>query len=291
MGFLDVIAAAAVALFWGMNFVAAKLAMTHFPPMLMSALRFALVAAILLPLTKMPRGRMKEIFLVSTTLGTLHFSLAFTGMYMGLDASTSALISQLGVPFSCLLGALFLDDKLGWRRTLGMAIAFAGILFITGTPNVSDNLLGFALVVGGSFCWSIANIQIKKMGKIDIMPMLGWVALFSAPQLLAISLVMESGQWETIRTATPLSLMAIGYSVIFSTIVAYGLWYRLLSYHPVTQVAPFNLLVPVFGVTSGVLVLGEPLTWQIMVGGLITMAGVAIIVLRRPKIVEVGRDV
>jgi O-acetylserine/cysteine efflux transporter len=63
--------------------------------------------------------------------------------------------------------------------------------------------------------------------------------------------------------------------------IAYSIWYHLLSTHPVSQVVPFNLLAPLLGVLAAVLLLGEVLTWQKMLGGVLTIGGVAIIIYRQ----------
>lgn len=284
----DILCALVVALCWGGNFAAVKLAMGHFPPLYMAALRFGLVTVLLLPyLPKLPRKHLWNTLLISITLGTLHFSLVFVAMYNGLDVSTTAVLVQLGVPFSCILGAIFLNDHLGWRRSMGLAIAFSGVVIIFGTPKMEGNYGAFALATLGCLCWSIANIQIKKMGKITIMPLLAWVSLFCFPQLLVISLVMEHDHGELLRTVDWLAAGGVIYSAVLSTIVAYGLWYHLLGKHPVSLVAPYNLLVPIFGMLSGVFLLGEEVGPMFGIGTAVTILGVGIIIFRQPRVTRI----
>ncbi|HYD65794.1 DMT family transporter, partial [Azospirillum sp.] len=132
----DVGLALLVMALWGLNFVAAKIGLAEFPPMLLMGMRFTLVAALLLPFVRMPRGKMRGIFLLSVILGTVHFPLMFNGI-KGLDAATASVAAQLQVPFASLLAALFFKDKLGWKRAFGMVVAFAGVLLIAGEPRLA----------------------------------------------------------------------------------------------------------------------------------------------------------
>ncbi len=279
-----------VAMLWGCNFVAGKVAMWHFPPMLLTALRFFAVALLLIPFVPVPKGYMRTLLKLSVTLGTLHFALVFQGIYMGLDIPTAVITTQMGVPFSCVLGAIMLQDKLGWRRIFGLVIAFLGMMLVAGTPSVMENWHAFVLVLAGAFFWALSNVQLKKVGAVPILSMLGWTSLMCAPQLLALSLLLEENQWHIVQTAPLQPVLGLLYSVVFSTIVAYGIWYYLLSRHAVSHIVPFSLLIPFFGITSGVLLLNEPLHGLVLLGGVITVAGVSVIVLRRPRMAPPASD-
>ena len=92
-----------------------------------------------------------------------------------------------------------------------------------------------------------------------------------------------------VATTPPLSaLLGVSYTVLCSTIIAYGLWYFLLSRYSVSQVAPYSLLTPIFGIAIGQVFFTEELNTQTIIGGLITIIGVAVIVLRRPKTIVLG---
>lgn len=274
-----------IAVFWGLNFAISKAGLEQFPPVLMIALRFALVAVLLVPFVPMPRGRMKEIALFSTTLGLLHFSLMFSGLAQ-VDAAVAAITIQIQVPFAALLSAVLFRDPPGWRRLLGMALAIAGVAILAGEPRNSSVLWAVGLIVAAALIWAVSNIQMKQLTDVDGFALNGWMALLAAPQLLLASLVIERGQWDAITTADWLDWGSVAYQGVIVVILGYGLWYRLLRRFSVNQVMPFTLLVPLFGVLSGVLFLGEALTWPLATGGVATVAGVAIIVTRRPKLVE-----
>lgn len=281
----DMVLALTTMLIWGFNFVVAKVGLAQLPPLFFMGLRFAIVAAVLAPFVRLPPVKLRAVAWLSLSLGLGHFSLMYIGL-QGLDAGTAAVVVQTQVPFAAILAAVIFSDYLGWRRTLGMAIAFLGIVCIAGEPRIWANPGPLLLVLGASALWAVANIQIKLMSPIDGLGLSGHLGLFSAPQLLLASAVFEDGQLEALKTASWQTWGALFYVSLMVTIVSFVLWYRLLHRYQVNQVMPYTLLVPVLGVIAGVIVLDEPLSWQMIVGGLLTVVGVGIIVLRRPKLAE-----
>jgi O-acetylserine/cysteine efflux transporter len=274
-----------VMLVWGLNFVVAKWGLEQFPPIFMIGLRFGAVALLLLPFVKIPRDKLGSILLLSFTLGCVHFSLMFTGLD-GLDAAAAAIATQTQVPFAALIAAIVLKDKLGWRRSAGMALAFIGIVVMAGEPRLSGNLWPLFCVIAASFMWAVANIQIKQMGAVDGFALNAYLGLFAAPQLFLASALLETGQLQALARADWVGWSSVAYMAVMVTIVSYALWYRVLRRYTVNQAMPFTLLVPVLGVLSAALLLNEPLGWRVVLGGAATVAGVAVIVLRRPRLAE-----
>ncbi|TQV70840.1 DMT family transporter [Denitrobaculum tricleocarpae] len=279
----------AVALVWGLNFAVAKIGLTHLPPLLFMALRFALVAIVLIPFVKPPKGRWRQVMAIAFTLGLLHFSLMFNGL-KDLDAATAAIAIQLQVPFAALLAAVFFKDKLGWRRALGMAIAFVGVALIAGEPRLDGQYLSLFMVIAAACTWSVANVQIKFLEGVDGFALNAWMAVFATPMLLAASLVFEDNQIETVGQIPWPATFAVLYQSIMVVVFGYGCWYWLLRRYSFNQAMPFTLLVPVIGVFAGVFFLGEALTPYLIAGGCLTVVGVAIIVLRRPKTASPGAE-
>ncbi|MFQ5774228.1 MAG: DMT family transporter [Kiloniellaceae bacterium] len=273
-----------IAAVWGANFAVAKIGLEQLPPILMMALRWGLVGVLLAPFAAAPRGHWREVLLVSFTLGFLHFALMFTGL-REIDAAMAAIAIQLQVPFAALLAAVVFKDRLGWRRALGMATAFAGVAIVAGQPRLGGHYLALAMVIAAACIWSVANIQIKLMGKIDGITLNAWIGMLAAPQLALASLVLEDGQAAALATADWRALMSVLYQAVLVVGFGYGAWYWLLRRYAVNQVMPFMLLVPVFGVLSGAAFLGEPLTLALIGGGALTVLGVGIIIVRRPRLV------
>ena len=138
--------------------------------------------------------------------------------------------------------------------------------------------------MAAAFVWAVANIQIKKLDAVGGLSLNAWVAALATPQLLLTSLIFEEGQLSALAAADWRALVSVLYQSLVVFVLGYGVWLWLLRQYDVNQVMPFTLMVPLFGVLSGVLLLGESLSLAILGGGLLTLVGVAIIVIRRPQV-------
>ncbi len=274
------LAAITVVLIWGFNMLAIRVAVTEVPPLMMTTLRFALVSLILLPFAPIPRGRIKDIALLSLTFGTGHFAMLFLGLSM-VEVGPSAIVLQLGVPFSSLLAAVFFQDHLGLKRSLGMILSFGGVTLLFWDPSMTELRSPLLIVMLSAFMWAVANIQIKRIGAIGFAKLNGWMAIFATPQLLIFSLIFEDAPFSTFLSASWLAWECLLFTAIGSSLIAYGLWQHLLRSHDINQVAPLMLAGPVVGVLASVLLLGEQLTLLKLIGGVIALIGVGIIVIRR----------
>lgn len=279
---LHVLLFVGITMIWGGNFAVTKIGLFQTPPIFLVALRFAIVAAVMVPLVQVPRGKIKGLFLLSIVLGLLHFSMMFTGLKT-IDAATAAISIQLQVPFAALIATFVFGETIGWRRILGMAIAFAGVAIIAGEPRLDGQYLALSLVIGAALVWAVANILVKKLGPIDGSQINGWMALFAAPQLFVASFVLENGQWAALQAADLTLGLVLLYQSVLVVVVGYGAWYAMMKRYDVNVFMPFTLLVPLFGVLSGVVVLGEQLTPALLIGGALTIVGVGIVTIRKPK--------
>ncbi|WP_428622871.1 DMT family transporter [Sedimenticola sp.] len=278
----DLIQALAVVVIWGFNFVVIKTAVSEIPPLTLTALRFTLVALLLTPFFRPSRDQFASIAMLALVLGFGHFGMLFIGL-RGVDAATTALMIQLGIPFSLILSTLLFADSLGKVRILGVALAFSGAALLAGEPKGGAPLSMFALLIS-AFCWAWANVLIKRRSDIHPLTIIGWMSLLAIPILVVCSLLFESDQWHSIQGASWSAWAALGYIVIGSSILAYYLWYRLIARLSINQVAPFSLLAPMIGVAAGILILDEALTLYKVVGGTLTIAGVGLIELRQARL-------
>lgn len=286
MPILHIFYALLVVAVWGANFVASKFALEHFPPLMATALRFALLVPLILPFVPRPKRKHMHFLLILSVLGVAHFSLPQASLAVGLDIATCAILNQLCVPFSCLLGVFLHNDRIGRWRLMGLILAFAGMVVVFGSPHLGSSWLGSAYAIGAAFFFAIYSVMMKKHPEITAMQILGYVCLFGLPQLIVLSLLFESPSLEMLQTAGLKAYGGIAYTVVFSSIIGHGLWNYLVKIHPVSWVSPFSLLVPITGVAFGQMFYREPLTPELLLGGVMTLAGVAIIVIRRPKILE-----
>ena len=266
---------------WSFNFVVVKAGLEELPPQLLIALRFALVAMLVVPFVRVPRGRLRAVAALSVTLGLLHFSLMFTSL-THVDAAVAAVTVQVGVPIATVMAAILFREPFGWRLVAGIAAAILGVAIIAGEPREGSAGWAVGLVVVAAFFWAVANLQMKSLSAVDGLAMNGWMAVFATPQLVIASLLLEENHWQALTEAGWRGWGAAAYQAVIVVILCYSLWHWLLGRYGVNRTVPLTLLLPVLGVLFSVAFLGEPFTWSLALGGATTIAGVALIVLRRP---------
>jgi O-acetylserine/cysteine efflux transporter len=276
MSAIQIVCALAVPLLWGYQFVAIKVGVSEFPPLFFLALRFLAIALMLVPFVKPPtRQQFGPVAAISIFLGGLNFGLFYVGLRLG-SGSMSAVAYQLATPFTVLLAWPLLAERPSLTTSAGVALAFVGVVVLAAERGSSANALPLLLVVGAAFAFALSNVLTKRYGPFDPLMLMGWASLLTAPQVMAMSLLVEHGQLASLVMADERGWLALGYTIFIGGIVGFGLWFWLIARCSLDRVAPFGLMLPVFAVISSVLFLGDRLTPKLIVGGLIAISGVAI---------------
>lgn len=276
----DILIAVLVACIWGFGFTLAKAALADFPPIFLMALRFTLTAAVLVWFVRPPTGYMGRIAMISIVGAGVQYSITFTGL-KGLDASAAIFIIQLEPAFAALLAAIFLKDMIGWRRALGMALAFTGVLILAGEPTIRGAYVSAAMVALGSALFAMGQIMTKALkGAVGGFQLTAWIAVFAVPQLFLGTALFEDNHWSHVRDAGLVVWIAVLYLGLIMTALGYGLWYRLINTYSINLVMPFILLLPFATVLSAIVLLGERPGSFVLLGGAVTILGVAVIIIR-----------
>jgi O-acetylserine/cysteine efflux transporter len=268
---------------WGFNIVAIKLSVDRFPPVFLSFLRFLIVGLAVLPWLRIRRGDMKWLLIAATCSGGLQFALMFSGVKLSGNMSSVAIASQLGVPFATLLSVALLGERIRWRRWLGIALSFTGIVVLAFNPEVLSSAEGLMMIVAAAFIGAVGLVAIKRVHELEPLELMAWLAWASLPFLLPLSLLLEDGQLESLGRAGATGWGALLYSAVLASLFAHTAYFALVRRYPVSSVAPVTVLAPVFSVLFSVLLLGDRLDWRMVVGGLMTLSGVAVIVAREGK--------
>ncbi|RUR37747.1 DMT family transporter [Vreelandella populi] len=266
---------------WALNVIVIKVGVAELPPLLMTTLRFMLVSLLLVPFFPVSRSQLPFLLLLSFTFGTLHFALLFIGLSQA-EAGTGALLVQMGTPFATLLAVIFLKEKLGPKRLIGLLLSFAGVIVLAGGPTLPSPL-PLSILLLCALGWAVSQLLIKRGPAIAPLALAGWVALLAVPQVAVGSWLFESGQWQAIKEAGWVGWGAVFYTAVMSSIVAYGIWYALLRRHPVNRVVPMTLLVPVLAVGLGALLMDDSLGLHKLMGGGLVVAGIGLILIRFRK--------
>lgn len=277
-----------ITLIWGLNLIVSKIGLTQVPPMLFTTLRFAVLAALLWPFLRVVPGKMNAMVVAALLSGALNFALLFAGLAIAQNVSAVAIASQLGIPFTTLLSVALLGETVRWRRWTGIAMSFAGVMIIGLDPVVFGFWPSLVLVIASALVGSLGVILIKQLKDIRALELQAWVSTLCVVVLLPLSLLTETGQWEALREATWRGWSALVFTAIASSLVAHTTWYWLVARYPVTGLSAVTLLTPIFGIVFSVLVLGDVLTGKMVVGSIVTLAGVLIVLMRDRKLVDTG---
>jgi O-acetylserine/cysteine efflux transporter len=278
MPFRDIFLAILATFVWGCNFIFIKWGVEEVPPLFLTVLRFVAVALPMIFLVPRPTSSMRTLALYGFVMGTLQFGLLNIAIKLGFATSLASLVSQLQTFFTIALAAMFLGERPKPLEILGATIAFGGIAAIASERWTPQELLPFALCVAASFFLGASNIIAKKSGETKPFSFVIWSSIFAGPPLLLLSLLVEdrSAIWAALTAPSAKALVSVAYLAWGSTLIGYGLWNVLLQRHSAARVVPFYLLVPVFGILSGVVVLGEAFTGMTILGSLLVFAGLVI---------------
>lgn len=278
MKIIDILLATVVALCWGFNFVVVKVGLDSFPPILFSALRFTCAAFPAILIWGRDGIEWRWIISIGVILGTVMFTLLFIGMHLGMPAGLSSIALQVQVIFTLILSGLILRDRPSvWQKT-GITIAFAGIGMLALDKYETAGFAGMLFVVGAGLAWAIANILMKQCGNIDMFRLMIWMSLIPPIPLVLVSLIFEKGQVEALADISLTGWGTIFYTGLISTVLAYSLWGKLFQRYSPNVVAPFALLVPVFGILSSVAVLNESLSVFELTASCLVLAGLFFVV-------------
>jgi O-acetylserine/cysteine efflux transporter len=285
-----VLLALSVVVMWGINFIAMDASLQHFPPFLLAALRFAVIAIPAVLFVPRPQVEWKWLIGYGLGFGTLQFLFLFWAMAEGMPAGLASLVLQSSAPFTVLLGMVFLRERLSGIQVVGILVAVGGLTVVGWYRWETASVIPFLLTLAGAFGWAIGNICNRQSGTTEPFRLTMWMAIVPPLPMFALSLAAEGPDEIAeafVGLGTPTGLLALAgltYLVTFGTVIGTGIWTWLMSRHEAGVVAPFSLLVPVVGMSSAWLVLGQTVSWQELGGAVLIVGGVFLgsIRLRRP---------
>lgn len=263
---------------WAFNVIAMKLGLMELPPLFMLTLRFALVAAILLPFHRLTRRQLPGMLLLAFSFGFVHFGLMVIGMQTA-DAGTTAVFIQMGTPIAMLLAAIWLKERLSYRQIMGVVVAFLGVIILAGSPALKQ-WQGMLWLLFSACGWACSTVLIKHLPPVAPLAMTGWLSLFAIPLVGISSLLTEQHQLSLLMAAGWRGWLGVIYSALGSSIFAYSLWYGLLKRYPASQILPWSLLSPALALLMGVAFLHENLDHSKVSGTLLIVGGILLAVVR-----------
>ena len=266
---------------WAINFLTSATALREIPPMLFTALRFGLL---LLPLAflmkKPPAGQWPRLVAVSLCIGVVHFSLNFTALKLAGDLTSPAIVMQSYVPMTTLLAWWVLGEKVGWRTSAAIALSFCGVLVLGLDPHVLQNQAALLTMLASAVFLAVGTILMKGLRGLDVYSQQGWMAVFSLPSLLLLSAWLEPGAIAKLPEASWVAWLGAVFAAYAASLLGHGLYYWLVQRHPVAQITPWLLLVPLGAMLLGLAFWGDQPGPRVLIGGAMVLGGVLVIALR-----------
>jgi O-acetylserine/cysteine efflux transporter len=270
--------ALAVAMVWGSNFAIMGATLHSLPPLLFAALRFAIVVFPLIFFVHRPAVPWRIFAAYGIAIGCGQFGLLLIAINGHIAAGLASLLMQSQVVFTIAMAMMGGGERLKPLQYGALALALGGVAVIAGHTGGEVSVTGIALVLGAAFGWSLGNMAQRAAGKVEMLGFITWSSLFAVPPLAGLTLWFEG--WPAIQTTlaatTPAIWAAVAWQAVGNTLFGYGAWGWLLARYPATSVAPTSLLVPVFGMASTAIWLGEALPpWKLLAAALI-IGGLAV---------------
>jgi O-acetylserine/cysteine efflux transporter len=286
----DRLLAVIVAVCWGLNFPATALALEHFPPLFLVALRFALIAIPTLLFVPRPQIKLRWLLGAGLGIGLLQFAFLYVGMAAGMPSGLASLVLQASAPFTVLIAGIWLRERITPRQATGIAIAVLGLAAIAVHRAQVAALLPVILTLCGALGWAIGNISTRKAEAPSPFRLTLWMSVVPPVPMLALALVVEGPEriGDSLGTVFTLgalpSVLGLLYIVLIATLVGYGIWGGLLKRNPSSVVAPFSMLVPVVGVLASWLAFGEVIEQVELIAGVFVVGGVLFASTRRRRV-------
>ncbi len=266
-----------VTVLWGFTFVVMRDLLDQLPPFLMATARVVAAGAPILILMRPPKTPLYWLLLLGLTQGVIQMALLLFGMEFGMPAGLSALVLQIQVLFTTLLAFILLGEKPRWAQYAGIAISLVGVVVIASTMPGGATMIGFFFVIFAALTWAGSNIIVKLAGTDEVMRLVAWAHVLGILPLLVLSYTFE-GQHEIFNILAQLRWRGIGEIVflgLISTFGGFGLWSYLMRKNSASAVAPFSLIIPISGMISTALLLGEKFGEIRMIGAGLVLVGLA----------------
>ncbi len=273
-----------ITLIWAFNVVAVKYTVDDIGPLTSVTLRFCILMLVCLPWLRWQPGRMKALISTGLVAGALFMGLGALSFAVATNISAISIAGQLGIPFSLLLAVVVLKERIRWPRILAVTLSVLGVVVMGFDPAIVEEGPALWLMVAGCVCWAVSNLMFRALADVPMMTSQAWLALVSAPVLAAVTLIFEPQGLANVGAISLENWGWLFYSAVLSSLVGHGGMSWLFQRYPVATVSPLSLPTPLLSVMFAVTILGSEMTGQMILGGALTLVGVAIITLRTAKV-------
>lgn len=273
---------------WGTSWPAMRIVFTELPVWQFRAVTCAFSGAALLLIAlavkqrwRVPRRHWAALVLAAFFNMTLWQVLVGYGLiYIG--AGHAAIIVYTLPIWTAILSILFLKEAMSWRTVLALIFGLAGVLVLLSSDfeKIGTNPIGAVFVLGAAVSWAIGTIIVKRVHwTIDLYALAGWQLLIGLIPIAVIALATER---FALHEASVQAMWAGLYVMFLGLIAGYALWFKIIEILPVTIASIGALMIPVIGVASGALILGEPVGWIEGLALVLVLGAVSLVLFKKP---------
>jgi len=277
----------AVYVIWGSTYLAIAIAVQTLPPLFSAGVRFCIAGLVLLGFVALRRGlRVGREQLVGAAVVGLLLLVGGNGFVVLAERTVPSGLTALivaSVPLWIVIFRRIAGDRIHASTFVGVAVGFAGVAFLVvprGASGATDPF-GLGLLLVATLSWALGTFLAPRLKmprdallSTGIQQLAGGLVLVAAGAVIGELAHLEPATWSVS------SLLAMGYLVVFGSLVAFTAYSWLLQHAPVSLVSTYAYVNPVVAVLLGALVLAEPITPSIVIGAAIIVAAVAFIVTR-----------
>lgn len=270
------------AISFGGTWVAGKVAVESIPPVTLATVRFALASVMLWvwARSKGATGRRFRLGDIPLALGmgltaVAGYNMLFlNGLKLAPASDGAIIVPGLAPVLTAVLAVPLLGERIGRWGVAGMITALAGLLLVMnpGREQSSSRLLGDLLFFAGAGCWAIYSI-IGKTATARFDPVNATLYGTVTGTLVLLPFAIAEHGWVTLGSAPLVAWSGTLYLSIFGTVLAFVFFYEGLKRIGAARATAFAFLVPVFGVVSSVILLGEHLAAATVIGGALVLLG------------------
>lgn len=265
---------------WAGNVIVSRIVVTDMaiPPLFYAAMRTLVVVAALFPWLKWPGKDWWRVALVTTSVSGGGFALLFVGL-QDATPSSSAIVQLSGAPMTVLLAIAILKERVRWRRGIGIAMAFGGVLVAVASPTGWESSSGLLFVFAGAFVGALGSVYLKTID-LSALRLMAWAGFFSTLLLFPLSLALESGQITSSLAVSWQLAGALLFSGIVVSVFAHTVYFHILQRNEAGIVAPITLLTPIFTIMMGAGITGDEVGPLMLAGAALAVGGVLVIAVR-----------
>jgi drug/metabolite transporter (DMT)-like permease len=266
---------------WGLNWPIMKLTLADIPVWTFRGLCVAsgaiglfIIARAGRQQTRVPAGQWPRLAVTAIANVTMWNVLIGYGLTL-LPSGRSAILAYTMPLWTVLLSRFVLHEKLTPRRVLGVSLGMAGMALLIGDEFTAMEAapVGASLVLGAAFSWAVGTVLMRRYPTdLPTTSFTAWQLLIGGVPIMVGALILDWGVWRPIGVGAAIGL---AYNMLFVFIFCYWAWYKIATTVPPNIAALSTLMIPIVGLFSGMLILGERPQWQEYVALVLVIAALA----------------